>query len=82
MLGFYSPIGICSAFGVQQILVVTFEFTGAAHSFMIMSCAAHGVKKVGQHCTRPRLAECGVCAYIGPIHVCVERTKQITLEKN
>ena len=81
MLGFvlslevYSPIGICSAFGVQQILVVTFEFTGAAHGFMIMSCAAHGVKQVGQHCTRPRLAECGVCACIGPIHVCVERTK-------
>ena len=34
---------------VQQILVVTFEFTGAARGFMIMSCAAHGVKKVGQH---------------------------------
>ena len=34
---------------VQQILVVTFEFTGAACSFMIMSCAARGVKKVGQH---------------------------------
>ena len=28
---------------VQQILVVTFEFTGAAR----------GVKKVGQHCSRP-----------------------------
>ena len=35
---------------IQQILVVTFEFTGAARSFMIMSCAARGVKKVGQHC--------------------------------
>ena len=35
---------------VQQILVVTFEFTGAARGFMIMSCAARGVKKVGQHC--------------------------------
>ena len=34
---------------VQQILVVTFEFTGAAHGLMIMSCAARGVKKVGQH---------------------------------
>jgi len=34
---------------VQQILAVTFEFTGAARSFMIMSCVAHGVKKVGQH---------------------------------
>jgi len=34
---------------VQQILVVTFEFTGAARGFMIMSCAARGVKKVGQH---------------------------------
>jgi len=34
---------------VQQILVVTFEFTGAALGFMIMSCAARGVKKVGQH---------------------------------
>jgi len=37
---------------VQQILVVTFEYTGAARSFMIMSCAARGIKKVGQHCTR------------------------------
>jgi len=35
---------------VQQILVVTFEFTGTARGFMIMSCAARGVKKVGQHC--------------------------------
>ena len=34
---------------VQQILVVTFEFTGAARGFMIMSCAAREVKKVGQH---------------------------------
>src|SRR6218665_2731468 len=34
---------------VQQILVVTFEFTGAARGFMSMSCAARGVKKVGQH---------------------------------
>ena len=34
---------------VQQILVVTFEFTGAARGFMIMYCAARGVKKVGQH---------------------------------
>ena len=38
---------------VQQILVVTFEFTGAARVFMIMSCAARGVKKVGQHCSMP-----------------------------
>ena len=37
---------------VQLILVVTFEFTGAARGFMIMSCAAHGVKKVGQHWIR------------------------------
>ena len=36
-------------FIVQQILVVSFEFTGAARGFMIMSCAARGVKKVGQH---------------------------------
>src|SRR6218665_2866372 len=35
---------------VQQILVVTFEFTDAARGYMIMSCAARGVKKVGQHC--------------------------------
>jgi len=34
---------------VQQILVVTFEFTGAACGFMIMSCAARVVQKVGQH---------------------------------
>ena len=36
---------------VQQILVdrPTFEFTGAARGFMIMSCAARRVKKVGQH---------------------------------
>jgi len=37
---------------VQQILVVTSEFTGAAHGFISMSCAARGVKKVGQHWTR------------------------------
>ena len=39
---------------VQQIIivVVTFEFTGAARGFMIMSCAARGVKKVGQHCSK------------------------------
>jgi len=37
---------------VQQILVVSFEFTGAACGFMIMSCAARGVKKFGQHCCR------------------------------
>jgi len=36
-------------FIVQQILIHTFEFTGAARGFMIMSCAARGVKKVGQH---------------------------------
>ena len=34
---------------VQQILVVTFEFIGAARGFLIMSCAARRVKKVGQH---------------------------------
>ena len=28
---------------VQQILVVTFEFTGAASGFVIMSCAARGI---------------------------------------
>ena len=37
---------------VQQILVVTFEYLGAARGFMIMSCAARGVKKVGQHWSR------------------------------
>src|SRR6218665_4229881 len=37
---------------VQQILVVIFEFSGAARGFMIMSCAARWVKKVGQHCYR------------------------------
>ena len=37
---------------VQEVLVVIFEFTGAARGFMIMSCAAHGVKKVGQHCSK------------------------------
>jgi len=37
---------------IQEILVVTFEFTGAARGFMIMSGAACGVKKVGQHCLR------------------------------
>ena len=40
-------------FIVQQILVVSFKFTGAARGFMIMSCAAREVKKVGQHCVRP-----------------------------
>ena len=35
---------------VQQILVVTFEFTGAARGLIIISCAARGVRKVGQHC--------------------------------
>src|SRR6218665_3293779 len=35
---------------VQEMLVVTFEFFDAARGFMIMSCAARGVKKVGQHC--------------------------------
>jgi len=30
---------------VQQMLVVTFEFTGAARGFMIMSCAALGGQK-------------------------------------
>jgi len=37
---------------VQQILVVSFEFTGAARGFVIMYCAARGVKKVGLHCCR------------------------------
>jgi len=36
----------------NKILVVIFEFTGAARGFMIISCAARGVKKVGQHCSR------------------------------
>jgi len=31
------------------MLVVIFEFTDAARGFMIMSCAARGVKNVGQH---------------------------------
>ena len=35
---------------LKNLLVVTFEFTGAARGFTIMSCAARGVKKVGQHC--------------------------------
>ena len=39
-------------FIVQPILVVSFEFTGAARGFMIISCAARGVKKVRQHCGR------------------------------
>ena len=39
-------------FNVQQILVVTIKFNGAARGFMIMYCAAHGVKKVGQHCPK------------------------------
>jgi len=34
---------------IQQVLVLTFEFTGAARGFMITFCAARGVKKVGQH---------------------------------
>src|SRR6218665_1588315 len=34
------------------MLVVIFEFTGAASGFMIMSCAAHGIKKAGQHCSK------------------------------
>jgi len=34
---------------VQQSLVVTFELTGAARGFLIMSCATRGVKKFGQH---------------------------------
>jgi len=38
---------------VQQIVVVTFEFSGAARGYMIMSCAARRVKKVGQHWPRP-----------------------------
>ena len=37
---------------VQQILVVTFKFTGAAGGFVIMSFEARGVKMVGQHCSR------------------------------
>ena len=46
-----SQIGL-QYINVQQIVVFTFEFTGAARGFMIMSCAARGVKKVGQHwCT-------------------------------
>jgi len=49
-----TPIGVTGTerVNVQQILVVTFEFTGAARGFMIMYCAARGVKKVGQHCIR------------------------------
>ena len=39
---------------VQQSLVVTFEFIGAARDFIIMFCAARGVKKVGQHYYRPK----------------------------
>jgi len=36
----------------EQILVVTFEITGAARGFVILSCAVRGVKKVGQHCSK------------------------------
>ena len=32
-------------------IVSAFEFTDAARGFMIMSCAARGVKRVGQRCT-------------------------------
>ena len=39
---------------IQQIVVVTFEFTGAARGFMIMSCAAREVKRVGQHWSKVR----------------------------
>ena len=39
---------------VQQILVY-FEFTSVARGFMIMSCAARGFKKVGQHWLRESL---------------------------
>jgi len=40
---------------VQQNLVITFEFRpyGAACGFMTMSCAARGVKKIGQNWYRP-----------------------------
>jgi len=31
---------------VQQILVVAFEFTGAARGFVVISFAARGVKEV------------------------------------
>ena len=34
------------------MLVVTFEYTGAARGFMIMSYTARQVKKVGQHWSR------------------------------
>ena len=45
----YNYTNTINYINVQQILGVTFEFTLAARGFMIVSCAARGVKKVGQH---------------------------------
>ena len=49
---------------VQQILVITFEFTGTARGFMIMSCAARGVKKIGQHWFRLIDVSSGECIVV------------------
>jgi len=38
---------------------VTFDFSGAARGFMIMSCAARGVKKVGQRWSEGSAAQRG-----------------------
>jgi len=58
---------------VQQIFVVTFEYPGAARGFMIMSCAARGVEKVGQHWGKrfvgPQAANIAHCA-------CIQRQRQ------
>ena len=34
----------------NKIVVFTFEFTGAARGFIIISCTAREGKKVEQHC--------------------------------
>ena len=43
------PITQIQYINVQQILVVTLEFTGVARGFVILSCAVCGVKKAGEH---------------------------------
>ena len=62
---------------VQQILIVTLEFTGAARGFMIRSCAARGVQKVGQHCSRTYLGHFPLDissdipnVLVHPVHIC------------
>ena len=46
------------------MLFVTFEFNGAARGFIIMSCAARGVKKVGQHWLNISMLACMVVLII------------------